>query len=179
MIFSFWHNLISMSIQSTWRISAESLLAFWMLFAEKSVESLFAFWMLFAVFQGSLMFMDAGRAQEMAEKMSKMKSQEVLQIRQNQQNDICAQQRLRSAWESTQSDQSSLSARRRFESLVTYKVHSEDCSDWAVAQADLSLCWMHMLLYTQQNGVLGGLLFSACPWFRHSEIPSTFNDFAL
>ena len=62
---------------------------------------------------------------------------------QNQQNGICAQQRLRSAWTSAQSDQSlhcphedwvlsyPLSAQRRLRSA------------WASAQADLSLHWAH------------------------------------
>ena len=54
---------------------------------------------------------------------------------QNQQNE-CAQ-----------SDQSSLCAWRNLESLATHWVHSEDWSDWADAQVDLSLlgtqslCW--------------------------------------
>ena len=39
---------------------------------------------------------------------------------------MCAQQRLRSAWASTQSDQSSLSAWRNLGSLSTHWVHSED-----------------------------------------------------
>ena len=38
---------------------------------------------------------------------------------QNQQNDLCAQRRLRSAWAATQSDQSSQSAWRNFGSLAT------------------------------------------------------------
>ena len=39
---------------------------------------------------------------------------------------LCAQQRLRSAWASTQSDQSSLSAWRNLGSLATNSAHSED-----------------------------------------------------
>ena len=50
---------------------------------------------------------------------------------QNQQNGMCAQRRLRSAWASAQS-------------LITYWVHSEDWSDWADAKADRSLRWAHM-----------------------------------
>ena len=46
---------------------------------------------------------------------------------QNQQNDLCAQRRLRSAWASTQSDQS----------------HRCPKTDWADAQAVLSLRWAH------------------------------------
>ena len=62
--------------------------------------------------------------------------------------------RLRSAWASGQSDQSSLSAWRKLGSLATHWVDSEDSdqtgqmprliwSDWADAQADLSLHWAH------------------------------------
>ena len=39
---------------------------------------------------------------------------------------LCAQQRLRSAWSSAQSDQSSLSAWRNIESLATHWAHSDD-----------------------------------------------------
>ena len=60
---------------------------------------------------------------------------------QNQQNDLCAQRRLRSALASAQSDQSSQSAWRNLGSLATYWVHCEDSVD---AQADLSLRWLVM-----------------------------------
>ena len=56
---------------------------------------------------------------------------------------LCAQRRLRSAWASILSDQSLLSAWRKLGSLATQWVHSEDWSDWADAQADLSLHWAH------------------------------------
>ena len=62
---------------------------------------------------------------------------------QNQQNDMCAQRRLRSTWASAQSDQSSLYAWRKLGSLATHRAHSEDWSEWADAQADLSLRWAH------------------------------------
>ena len=39
--------------------------------------------------------------------------------------------------------ESSLSAWRSIGSLATHWAHSEDWSDWAGAQADLSLCWAH------------------------------------
>ena len=45
---------------------------------------------------------------------------------QNQQNYMCAQRSLRSAWASAQSDQSSLSAWRSIGSLATQWAHSED-----------------------------------------------------
>ena len=45
---------------------------------------------------------------------------------QNQQNGMCAQRRLRSAWASVQSDQSSLFAWRKLGSLATHWAHGED-----------------------------------------------------
>ena len=52
------------------------------------------------------------------------------------------ERRLRSAWASAQSDQFSLSTRRRnLSSLATQWVHSEDWSDWADAHVDLILPW--------------------------------------
>ena len=62
---------------------------------------------------------------------------------QNQQNSMCAQWRLWSAWASAQSDQSSVPGWRKLGSLATHWVHSEDWSDCVDAQADLSLCWLH------------------------------------
>ena len=44
----------------------------------------------------------------------------------NQQNELCAQRRLRSAWASAQSDQPPLSAWRKLGSLTTQWAHSED-----------------------------------------------------
>ena len=49
---------------------------------------------------------------------------------QNQQNDMGAQQRLKSTWVSAKTEQSLLSAQRWFESLATHEVHSKDWSDW-------------------------------------------------
>ena len=51
---------------------------------------------------------------------------ESLVLKQNQQNYMSAQQRLRSTWASAQSDQSSLSAWRKLGSLATHWAHSED-----------------------------------------------------
>ena len=59
---------------------------------------------------------------------------------QNQQNDLCTQWRLRSA----QSDQCLLSASWVAKDLRFLHGDSEDWSDWAYAQADLSLHWTHM-----------------------------------
>ena len=80
----------------------------------------------------------------------------------NQQNNLCAQRRLWSAWASTQSDQeSSLSTWRNLGSLGTQWMHSEDWLDWADAQADLSLhrayrsfCWFcHALAHIILNSL--------------------------
>ena len=51
---------------------------------------------------------------------------------QNQPNGLCAQRRLRSAWASAQSDQSSLSAWRKLGSLTTHWMHREysDQTGW-------------------------------------------------
>ena len=58
---------------------------------------------------------------------------------------MCAQRRLRSAWASGPVwSESAMSAWRKLGSLATHWAHSEDWSDWADAQADLSLRWAHM-----------------------------------
>ena len=63
---------------------------------------------------------------------------------QNQQNGMCAQRKLRSAWASAHSDQSlPFSVWKKLESFATHWALSEDWSDWADAQADLSLGWVH------------------------------------
>ena len=60
---------------------------------------------------------------------------------------LCTHWRLGSAWASAQSDQSSLSAWWKLGPLATHWAHSKDSdqlwSDWADAQADLSLHWAH------------------------------------
>ena len=60
-----------------------------------------------------------------------------------------AQGRLRSAWASAQSDQSSPSTRRKLGSLVTLSVQIERriWSDWANAKADLSLRWAYVFCW--------------------------------
>ena len=64
---------------------------------------------------------------------------------QNQQND-CAQRRLRSAWASAQSDQSLRSALIGSKAKDPSFLHadSENCDQTAVVQADMSLRWTHM-----------------------------------
>ena len=66
---------------------------------------------------------------------------------QNQQNDLCAQRRLRSAWASVQSGQSRLCAQWATKESSFLHVDSQDWSDWANAQAALSLCWAHKPFY--------------------------------
>ena len=61
-----------------------------------------------------------------------------------QKNGMCAQRRLRPAWASAQSDQSSLCAQWVAKDPSFLHADSEDWSDWADAQADLSLHWVHM-----------------------------------
>ena len=56
---------------------------------------------------------------------------------------MCAQGRLRSAWASARSDQSSLCAQLVAKDPSFLRADSEDCSDWLDAQADLSLRWAH------------------------------------
>ena len=58
---------------------------------------------------------------------------------QNKQYCMCAQRRLRSAWASSQSDQSLLSASINVWSFIQRR----RWSDWADAQADLKLRWAH------------------------------------
>ena len=64
---------------------------------------------------------------------------------QNQQYDTCAQQRLGSAWASTQSDQSLCCPHtKRWDLGYPLSALRRLWSDWADAQADLSLRWAHM-----------------------------------
>ena len=62
----------------------------------------------------------------------------------NQQNGMCAQQRLRSAWASTESDQS-FAVRMQKAWVLSYPLRAQrrPWSDWVDAQADLSLRWVH------------------------------------
>ena len=75
----------------------------------------------------------------------------------------CAHRRVRSAWASAKSDQSSLSTGSKLGSLATHSVHSEDWSDWADAQADLSLHWAHV-----------HLVGSVMRWFIHHRTVKRF-----
>ena len=60
------------------------------------------------------------------------------------QNQLCSQRRLRSAWAFAQSEQSSLCAQWVAKDPRFLHVDSEDWSDWADAQADLSPRWAHI-----------------------------------
>ena len=73
---------------------------------------------------------------------------------QNLQNGMHSQWSLRSAWAST--------AWRKLGFLATHWVHSEVCSDWADAQADLSLRWAqcHSVSFVMRR------LISYCSNFR-------------
>ena len=62
---------------------------------------------------------------------------------QNQQNGMCAQRRLRSAWESAQSDQSLLCTQWVDEAPMFLHADSENWSHLVDAEADLSLYWAH------------------------------------
>ena len=74
---------------------------------------------------------------------------------------MCAQWRLRSAWTSSQSDQSLLSAWRKLGYLATHWAYSEGWSDWADAQADLSLRWAqsHFVGFVMALGGSNGLKY--------------------
>ena len=56
---------------------------------------------------------------------------------------LCTQQRLRSAWASTQSDQSSLSTWRKFGSLAIHWAHSKDSDQTGRMPRLICLCWGH------------------------------------
>ena len=80
---------------------------------------------------------------------------------------LCTQQRLRSAWASTKSDQSSMCTQLVAKDLSSLHTDSEDWSNWADAQADLSLHWAH----TQFVGFvmsrlisLSSIFVTACIW---------------
>ena len=82
---------------------------------------------------------------------------------QNQQNDMGAQRRLRSAWVSTQSDQSLLCSLWQAKNSRLPHSDSEDWSDWVGPQADLSLHLGHDILlvlsccgtkYTHRNRLM-------------------------
>ena len=74
---------------------------------------------------------------------------------------VCAQRRLRSAWASVQSDQSSLSARRKLGSLATHWVHSENLDQtgrmpgWSESSLGAhSFCWFCHVI-TKENVIVG------------------------
>ena len=62
---------------------------------------------------------------------------------QNQQDDECTKQRLKSARASTQSDHSSLCSQWVAKDPMLLHADSEDWSDWVDAQANLCLWWAH------------------------------------
>ena len=62
---------------------------------------------------------------------------------QSQQNDLCAQQRLRSTGASAQSDQYSLCAQWVAKDPSFLHADSKDWSDWAEMPRLICLCWAH------------------------------------
>ena len=64
----------------------------------------------------------------------------------NQQNDLCAHRRLGSAWPYAESDQFSLCAQWLAKDPMIH-ADSEDWSDWADAQAELSFCSVRRSFY--------------------------------
>ena len=78
----------------------------------------------------------------------------------------------------------SLSAWRKLGSLATRWAHSKDWSDWADAQADLSLHWAHVILLvlswggsdSSQNNFIESLVCSWVPWY-HTSLLSFFPYF--
>ena len=81
---------------------------------------------------------------------------------------LCTQRRLRSAWASTQSDQSSLSAWRKLSSLATHWVHREDSDQtgwmprliWVFA-VRTSFCW-----FCREAAHLSSIVYETrqCTW---------------
>ena len=69
---------------------------------------------------------------------------------------------------------SSLSAWRKFWSLATHWAHTEDWSDWADAQADLSLRWAHSLfvgfVMRRLKSQMAVSVSSPCPWLEVVKI---------
>ena len=78
---------------------------------------------------------------------------------QNLQNRMCAQQILRSAWVSPQSDQSSLCAQWVAKNPSFLHVDSKGWSDWADAQADLSLLHARHFIAFVMNWLIFILVF--------------------
>ena len=67
--------------------------------------------------------------------------------------------------------ESSLSALRNSGSSATHWAHNEDWSDWADAQADLSICWVHSHFV---GNVMSRLMLSSLSEARNSESPEEY-----
>ena len=123
---------ISLGIRPVWSESS--------LFAWRKFESLATHWVhsedsdqtgrmprLIWVFAGRtliLLVLSQGGSNIVVFQISQNKSKKIWAC--PRQNDLCTQRRLRSAWASAQSDQSSLSAWRSIGYLATHRVHSKD-----------------------------------------------------
>ena len=81
--------------------------------------------------------------------------------------------------------ESSLSTWRKLGSLATHWAHSEDWSDWAEAQADLSLRWAHMPLCwfcreaAQMWIPFSRLTFNCAPAYRASDLVGSHLKFLI
>ena len=81
---------------------------------------------------------------------------------QNQQNSMCTKRRLRSAWASAQSDQSSLSAWRKLGYLATHWAHSEETDQYG---------WMPRLIWVFAGCTVILLVLS---WGRSIKLTANF-----
>ena len=80
-------------------------------------------------------------------------------------NWLCAQRRLRSAWASTQSDQSSLSAWKKFGSLATHWAHSEDSDQTRRIVILLVLSWGGSFSFFLHKNIWCGYSSESPRWF--------------
>ena len=94
---------------------------------------------------------------------------------------VCSQQRLRSAWESTQSDQSSLSAWRKHGSLATHWMHSEDSDQTGQMSRLISVfarCTLILLGLSCRGSFHLSDMFPPC-CFYHIKVCNNWNNKAI
>ena len=101
---------------------------------------------------------------------------------QNQQNDLCAQWRLRSVRASTQSDQSLLSQWRNLGSLISHWVHSEDADQTAwmcrliwvfTGRTCYFVAFVILCLLSSLNILTTGVYFFLHTWKVHFYVSET------
>ena len=73
--------------------------------------------------------------------------------------------------------ETSLSAWRNIGSLATHWGHCKDCSDWVDAQADLNLCWAHIILLAVSWG--GSFVFLEWPTCHFQVVTDTCSGYRL